>query len=50
MGAKADEYRRKADECERLANQAKDAEAKRNLRQAADSWREMASVAERHGW
>ena len=50
MAGKAEEYRRKAGECERMADETKDAEAKRNLKEAADQWQQVASVAERHGW
>ena len=45
--SKAEEFHAKAAECERKAEQAKDAEAKRLLREAADNWRRMASDAER---
>jgi hypothetical protein len=48
--AKAEEYRRKAEECDRLADEARDAEAKRMLKEAAQQWRQMASTAERHRW
>jgi hypothetical protein len=49
VGAKADEYRRQADECDRRANQAKDPEAKRMFKAAAEQWRSMALTAERNG-
>jgi len=45
--SKAEEFHAKAAECERKAQQAKDTEAKRLLREAADNWRSMASDAER---
>ena len=45
--SKAEEFHAKAAECERKAEQAKDTEAKRLLREAADNWRSMASDAER---
>ena len=48
--SKAGEFRAKADECERKAHQAKDAEAKRLLMEAAQNWRNMAEQADRHGW
>ena len=50
MSAKAEEYRRKAEECERLAEEAKDTEAKRNLKETADQWRQAAAIAERNDW
>jgi hypothetical protein len=46
--SKADEFRASAVECDKLADQAKDPEAKRMLREAADNWRKMADQAQRH--
>jgi hypothetical protein len=43
-------FRAKAGECETNAQQAKDAEAKRLLREAAEQWLLMVAHAERHGW
>jgi len=43
----ATEFRAKADECEKKAKEAKDAEAKRILREAAQEWRFLAATAER---
>jgi hypothetical protein len=48
--AKADEFRAKAVECDEKADQAKDAEAKRLLRETAETWRSMAAQADRHKW
>jgi hypothetical protein len=48
--AKADEFRARAAECDEKADQAKDTEAKRMLREAAENWRSMAAQAERHEW
>jgi hypothetical protein len=42
----AAEFRAKADECEKKAKEAKDAEAKRVLREAAQEWRTLADHAE----
>ncbi len=47
---KANEFRAKARECDRLADEAKDFEIKRILREAAKIWRFMAEQAERLGW
>jgi hypothetical protein len=47
---RADDFRAKARECDRLAEEAKDSEAKRILREAAKYWRLMADQAERLGW
>jgi hypothetical protein len=47
---KAEEFLVSAAECDKLADQAKDPEAKRMLREAADNWRKMAQQAERHNW
>jgi hypothetical protein len=46
----ATEFRAKADECEKKAEQPKDAEAKRVLREAAHEWRMLAAQAERREW
>jgi hypothetical protein len=40
-------FRAKADECEQRAQQSKDLEAKRVLREAAKEWRVLAVQAER---
>ena len=48
--SKAEEFRTNAAQCDKLAEQAKDPEAKRMLREAADNWRKMAEQAERLGW
>jgi hypothetical protein len=48
--SKAPHLRTKATECDKLADKASDAEAKRMLREAADNWRAMADQAERLGW
>jgi hypothetical protein len=50
MMSKAADFRAKADECEKKAEQAKDVEAKQLLMDAAQNWRSMAAQAERHGW
>jgi hypothetical protein len=47
---RADDFRAKARECERLADEAKDYETKRILYEAAKNWRFMAEQAERLGW
>lgn len=43
-----DECRAKAAECDKKAEQAKNAEAKRLLQDAAKEWRTMAAFADRH--
>jgi len=43
-------FRAKAVDCDKLADKAGDAEAKRMLREAAENWRTMADQAERLGW
>jgi hypothetical protein len=48
--SKADAFRARAAECDKAADEAKNPEAKRFLRQAADNWRIMAEQAERLGW
>jgi hypothetical protein len=50
MMTKADEYRAKALECERMARNARDPEAKRQLQDLAFEWRQMADQADKHGW
>ena len=45
--SKAEYFRDKAVECDKLADEAKDVEAKRLLREAAENWRYMAAQAER---
>jgi hypothetical protein len=47
--SKSEEFRNKATECDRLADAAKDLEAQRMLREAANNWRTMAEEAERVG-
>jgi hypothetical protein len=44
---KADDYRAKAAECNKLADDADDATAKHLFREAAGNWRTMADQAER---
>jgi hypothetical protein len=44
----ASQCRAEAEECDRLATQAKDEEARRMLKEAAARWREMAVIAERN--
>jgi hypothetical protein len=44
---KAEEYRRKAALCERMAQQAYDPEAKRELEELARGWQYLAEYAER---
>jgi hypothetical protein len=46
----ADDFLAKAREYDSLADEAKDFEAKRILREAAKNWRLMADQAERLGW
>jgi hypothetical protein len=46
----ADDFRAKARECDRLADEAKDYETERILREAAKNWRFMADQAELLGW
>jgi len=43
---KATEFRAKADECEKKAQEAKDVQAKRLLMEAAEEWRVLAAHAE----
>jgi hypothetical protein len=45
--SKTEDFRAKATECDSLAEKAKDAGAKRMLREAAKNWRAMADQAER---
>ena len=45
--SKADQYRSKAENCERLAEKAKDADVKNALQDAARDWRNSAANAER---
>jgi hypothetical protein len=47
MTNKADDYRKKAENCERLAGKSTLLEAERKLREVAQSWREMAAQSER---
>jgi hypothetical protein len=47
--SKADEYRARAAECEKLAEQASEPTARNLLRQVADNWRTMAMQADRFG-
>jgi hypothetical protein len=47
---RAEEFRVKAAECDRLADEAIDPDAKRMLREAANNWWLMADQAERLGW
>jgi hypothetical protein len=44
--SKADNYRSKAENCERLADKAKDRDAKQMLHDVARNWRRMAVQAE----
>jgi len=44
---KANEYLRKAENCERLAQKATLPESKRMLEEAAQNWRHLAAQAER---
>jgi hypothetical protein len=46
----AEEYRAKAAECDRLAGEAENPDAKRLLREAANNWWLIAEEAERLGW
>jgi hypothetical protein len=48
--SKAEEYRAKAAECQKKADEATDVEAKRLLQEAAYEWSNMAAQAQRHGW
>jgi multidrug resistance efflux pump len=43
-----DECRAKAAQCDKKAEQAENAEAKRLLQDAAKEWRTMAALADRH--
>jgi hypothetical protein len=45
--SKAEEFRAKAIECDKLADKAMDAEAKQMLREAAEEWRWLAALEER---
>jgi len=47
MGSRSDEYRQKADECERLARAARHADVKAALMLAAQQWRDRAKATER---
>jgi hypothetical protein len=46
---RAETFRAKAAECDKKADEAKDAEAKRLLQEAADNWISMAIQVERFG-
>ena len=50
MSSRAEYFRTKAAECEEKAEAARDTEAKRMFREAAQHWREMAAQAERLKW
>jgi len=43
----AEQFRAKADECESKAQEVRDAEAKRLLREAAEHWRILAAQADK---
>ena len=45
--SKVDEYRNKAENCERLAQKAKDLDVKESLQDAARTWRRLIANAER---
>ena len=47
---RAEEFRAKAAECDRLADEAIDPDAKRLLREAANNWWLIAEEAECLGW
>jgi hypothetical protein len=47
--SKLDEYRNKAENCERLAQKAKDLDVKESLLDAALNWRRLIANAERDG-
>jgi hypothetical protein len=47
MGSRSDEYRQKADECERLARAVRHADVKAALMLAAQQWRDRAKATER---
>ena len=47
MSIKAEEYRRKAACCKRMAQQAYDDEVKRELEELAKGWQHLAEYAER---
>ena len=46
---KAEEYRQRAKECEQMATNTKDPEAKRAFTEAAHQWRHLAAQVERWG-
>jgi len=46
---RSEEYRAKADECERLAAPTGDHDIKRQLLDIAHQWRDLAENAEQHG-
>jgi hypothetical protein len=46
----AGQCRAEAEACDRLAAQAKDSEARRLFKEAAERWRQMAAIAERTSW
>jgi hypothetical protein len=48
--SKADDYRRRAEECKTSAARARDPKVKRALEEAARRWRLMAEQAERYGF
>jgi hypothetical protein len=49
MSSKAEEYRAKADDCDKQAEQAKDPETRRQFLELARQWRVMATAAALQG-
>jgi len=47
---RVEEYQRKAQDCERLAESIKDQDSRNMLLETAEQWRRMAAQAERHEW
>jgi hypothetical protein len=50
MESKAEEYRRKAEDAQKMGDETSDVVAKRMWREVAQQWRDMAARADRHGW
>jgi hypothetical protein len=48
--SKAEEFRERAKEADEIAKKVRDPEVRRTLEEVARRWREMAKIAERHGW
>jgi hypothetical protein len=50
LASRAEQYRQKAEQAERQAELCRDADARATYKEIAQQWRDMAAMAERHGW